>query len=300
MATKFFKKEVIIGGCAILAVLILVFGIDYLKGVNLFKPANYYYASYNDVSGLAVSAPVTLNGFKVGQVRDIEYEYDNPGHVLVELNLDKNLRIPRGTKAILNLDLLGTASIRLEMPASGDMLEVGGRIIGETDPGMLAGVGEKVIPAVDDILRKVDTLVASLNVIVSNPALAKSVDRIDGITEGVEASVNSIRSTVSRLNQAVALLPETMDNVEKMSDNLLAFSGELNDIPVKTMMDNLNETTENLKRISSQLDSPDSSIGMLLHDRGLYDNLNNAIISLDSLLADIKENPKRYISIKLL
>lgn len=307
MTNKIFKKEVVIGICAILAIVVLVFGIDYLKGINLFKPANYYYVSYENVAGLTVSSPVTVNGFKVGQVREIEYEYENPGHILVQLSLNKNLRVPRGTKAVLKQDLLGTASIHLVMPAHDDMHDIGERIIGETDPGMLAGMGEKVIPAVDDILQKVDTLITSLNKIAASPALEKSVERLDEITAGVEQSVNSIRETVSLLNLAVAELPATMgnvnkasDNVEQMSENLLALSNELKEVPVKPMIDNLNATTENLRRISSQLDSPNSSLGLLLRDRGLYDNVNNTIVSLDSLLTDIKSNPKRYISIKLL
>ena len=91
---KVFRKEILIAVCVLSALAILVFGIDFLKGVNVFKATNYYYATYTDVQGLAVSAPVTLSGYKVGQVRDITYEYDNPGHVRVEIALDKNLRLP--------------------------------------------------------------------------------------------------------------------------------------------------------------------------------------------------------------
>ena len=87
--SRIFRKETVIGACTVIAICVLFFGIEYLKGINIFKPANYYYVSYTDVNGLAVSSPVTVNGFKVGLVHEISYEYDNPGHVLVELNLDK-------------------------------------------------------------------------------------------------------------------------------------------------------------------------------------------------------------------
>ena len=313
MANPLYKKQVIIGGCAILAVLILVFGIDYLKGINLFKPANYYYVSYTDVQGLSVSAPVTVNGFKVGQVRDIQYEYDNPGHVLVELSLNRDLKVPRGTKAILKADLLGTASIHLVMPSHNDMHEIGEQIIGETDQGMFASVGDKVMPAVGEILVKVDTLLASLNTIVSDPAIATALGRLDGITYGVEGTINNVDLTVrdingavKTLNQAISTLPPTMDNVnhasanvEKMSENLLTVSQDLKDLPVKQFMDNLNTTSQNIKSLSQELNNPNSTLGLLLRDKGLYNNVNNTISSLDSLLVDIKANPKRYISIKL-
>ncbi|MDE6174658.1 MAG: MlaD family protein, partial [Duncaniella sp.] len=120
---KIRTKEFIIGGSVLLSLLILFFGIDYLKGINIFKSANYYYASYTNVTGLAQSAPVTLNGFKVGLVREISYEYDNPGHVLVELSLDKQLKLPVGTKAAIVTDMLGTSSVELRMAAGKDFYE---------------------------------------------------------------------------------------------------------------------------------------------------------------------------------
>lgn len=98
----------------LIAIAILIFGINFLKGVNLFKASNYYYATYNNVEGLAESAHVTLNGFNVGQVREIRYDYDHPGNVNVEISLDKSLKLPQGTKALLTSDMLGTASIVLE------------------------------------------------------------------------------------------------------------------------------------------------------------------------------------------
>ena len=95
------KKELIIGLCVLIALLVLFFGINFLKGVNLFKAANYYYATYTNAAGLQQSAPVTLDGFKVGQVREINYDYTNPGHVKVELSVDRELRIPKGSEAVI-------------------------------------------------------------------------------------------------------------------------------------------------------------------------------------------------------
>ena len=102
------KKEFTIGVSVIVAVLILVFGINYLKGVNLFQASNSYTAVYTNVAGLTQSAPVTVNGLKVGIVRDLAYEYDNPGHVRVRLDLDDNLKLTRGTEAVIVTDMLGT------------------------------------------------------------------------------------------------------------------------------------------------------------------------------------------------
>ena len=300
MKNKLFRRETIIGACTVIAICVLVFGIDYLKGINIFHPANYYYVSYTDVNGLTVSAPVNINGFKVGQVRELAYEYDNPGHILVELSLDKQLRIPKGTEAIIKSDILGTASVELKMPDNADMHDVGDKLIGVTDKGMLAGVSETLMPTVKDIMPKVDSLLTSLNRIASDPSLMASVNRLDAITLNLENTMQSI-------NKSVANLPSTMNNVngvtsniEQLSANLAAVSDELKDLPLQPIMANVEASSKNLKELTQQLNDPNSTLGLLLRDRGLYDNINNTIVSLDSLFTDIKRQPKRYISIKLL
>ena len=300
MVNKIFRKEVVIGICAILAIIVLVFGIDFLKGINIFKPANYYYVSYTDVSGLSVSAPVTINGFKVGQVRNIEYEYDNPGHILVELSLNKDLRVPRGTQAIIQKDLLGTADIHLEMPDHNDMHDIGDRIIGVTDKGMLAGVGDKLMPTVENILPKIDSLITALNRVVASPELMNAVKRLDGITANLDGTMRSINKSVGTLPATMTSVNATMTNVDSITVNLVALSNELKALPIKPMMENFNTTSANLRQLTTSLNSPNSTLGLLLHDRSLYDNINNTVISLDSLITDIKAHPKRYISIKLL
>lgn len=134
------KKELMIGLTVLITLLILFFGIDYLKGVNVFKAANYYYASYTNVAGLAQSAPVTVNGYKVGLVREINYEYDNPGHIKVELSLDRKLKVPVGTEAVLVTDMLGTSSIELRMGKDTRMHQVGDKLTCVNSSGLMDNV----------------------------------------------------------------------------------------------------------------------------------------------------------------
>lgn len=294
------KKEIIIGSCVILALAVLYFGIEYLKGVNLFKPANYYSAMYTDVAGLQKSAPVTLNGLKVGQVSSIGYEYKNPGHVLVEMSLDKELRIPSGSKAVIEQDLLGTATVVLHMSDATEYQPVGSRLEGETATGLMGTVSQQLMPSVSAIFPKIDTLLTSVNALAANPALAASVTRLDAITLNIDR-------TIRQLNAAVATLPATASNINTvsanlttMTDDLSQFTGKINAIPVDSLADNLTALSANLRQLSTELNNPNSTLGALTHDRELYNNLNAAAASLDSLLIDVKRNPKRYISIKLL
>ncbi len=294
------KKELTIGFCVVVALFALFLGINFLKGINIFKAANYYYATYTNAAGLQVSAPVMLNGYKVGQVREINYEYDNLGHVKAELSIDRALKLPKGTMAVIEQDLLGTATVVLHPTAATTFEEVGATLKSETASGMMEAVQQKLMPNLEGLFVQVDSLVRSLNVLASNPALTTSVNRLDAITLHIERTLKTI-------NASMKSLPPVMNNVNDISDNLKVMSGalaelssDLKELPIDTTMQNVAALSANLKTLSESLNRTDSSLGLITHDRALYDNLNNCAASLDSLLIDVKRNPKRYISIKLL
>ncbi len=298
---KLFTKELTIGLCVILALLILFFGIDYLKGINVFKAANYYYVSYTNVNGLTISAPVTANGYKVGLVREMEYEYDNPGHVKVEISLDKALRIPKGTKAILVTDLLGTASISLDLPDTApDYHNVGDKLSGEIATGMMDNVANDVLPAVTSLVPKIDSLLTSVTALVADPALTGSIRRLDNITANLEAMTANLSKATTSMPAVMADAKNIAGNLDSISSDLKVISAELREMPLDSTMQNVYVATLSLRQILDAMQSKDSSLGLLLNDPELYNNLNSTVGSLDSLLIDVKKNPKRYISIKLL
>lgn len=304
---KIFSKEMIIGGCVIITLAILFFGIDYLKGINVFKAANYYYVSYTNVAGLAQSAPVTVNGFKVGLVREISYEYDNPGHVLVELSLDKELKLPKGTEAIIASDLLGTATIELNMGTGSDYHNVGDKLIGLNATGMMDNISGELLPDIVGLMPKVDSILSSLSVIVADPALAQAISRLNNIMANVENSTSALAVTMNNVQPASRQLPSVVKNVDQITVNLSTASADLAQLaanlktmPLDSTINNINAITANLNNVTAALNSKDSSLGMLLYDPSLYNNLNNSASDLDSILIDLKRQPKRYIpSIKI-
>lgn len=289
------KKLLYIGISAVVALLILFVGINYLKGINLFHTSNYYFVSYESVTGLNVSAPVTANGFKVGQVREMNYEYDNPGHVRVELALDTELRVPEGTVAVLGADLLGTATISLQMPKSTTYAPVGSQLQGKLAGGLMDNVQSDLMP----ILPKVDSLITALTTVVTDPSLAAALSRLDAISADLNLLSANLASATKPLPGVVNKASGTMDNLAQMSTRLDSLSVTLNQLPINQTMDNVEAISQNLKQLTTQLQEPNSTLGLMLNDRGLYDNLNATVNSLDSLLVDIKANPKRYISIKV-
>ena len=292
---KRFSKEFKIGLSILVAAVVLFSGINYLKGINVFKAANYYYVSYENVNGLSVSSPVTLNGFKVGQVRDITYEYENPGHVLVELSLDKKIRIPSGSKAVISLDILGTASIVLQFSTEKDTYNIGDRLIGETAPSMMDDISKKMLPEVNRIFAKVDTLLTGVNILIADSALLNSVRRLDRITANLE-------TTTSQLNRSLASLPTTMNgvnatvtNLDTITSDLTVLTGQLKEMQLAVTMARVDSIATNLSWVTGRLTRPDNSVGLLLNDRKIYDNLDNATTTIDSILIDVKKNPRRYI-----
>lgn len=295
------RKEIIIGLLVVLALGLLFFGINFLKGVNIFKAANYYYASYTNVQGLAVSAPVTVNGFKVGLVRDIRYDYARPGHVVVEFSVDKDMKLPVGSEALIASDILGTANIELHLGADpGNLYAVGDTVPGSVKSGMMEAVSDGIMPAVSAVIPKVDTLLTSLNTLVADPALATSVRRMDQITAELNASVAALHTVLTQLQPVAANVRSITENVDTITGDLTMVSAQLREAPVDSIVTSLNATLANLEQLTAALNDPNSTVGRLTTDPALYDNLNSTISSLDSLFVDIKRNPKRYISIKLL
>lgn len=298
---KILSKEFIIGFSAIAAIVILFFGIDYLKGINLLNPANFYYASYDNVSGLEISAPVTVDGFKVGQVREMSFDYENPGKIKVLLALDKNLKIPEGTKAKMGTTLMSGNFIELELGKSSKMLNIGDEIPTVESSDLMSSISQDVMPAVNSILPHIDSLINNLNRIAADPALLASIRRLDGITDNLLLTTQGLRTTMNKD------VPAVMGNVKSITTgldtvcaNLGLLSAQLKALPLNQTVDNVNELTANLSQFSRQLNDKNSSLGKLTNDPELYNRLNRVAADVDSLIVDIKKNPKRYISIKLL
>ena len=296
---KIFRKEVLIGVLVLAALAILVFGIDFLKGINLFQPTNYYYASYTNVNGLSVSAPVTVNGYKIGQVREIQYEYDNPGHVKVELALNSDMKLQEGTVAALATDMLGTASIALELGTGANYLKAGDNLQTAQPAGLVDALSGDLMPKVSAIFPKLDSLLTTVTALAGDPALLASIRRLDAITASLDGACAKLNATMNQLQPIAGDVKHITGNFATTSDNLSAFSTTVRNMPVDSLMAQVQATAENLRQLTQELNNPNSTIGKLTSDPALYNNLNSTVQSLDSLFTDIKANPKRYINIKV-
>lgn len=285
-------KEIKIALVAIVGILVLFFGMKFLKGVQLFSNDHVYYVTFSDISGLAASSPIYANGFKVGTVKSIEYDYSKPGAIVATVGLDKKLQVPNGSRAEIESDLLGNVKLNLLLgdPSAG-MIPVGGKISGSIYAGAL-GKAAEMIPQIEKMLPKLDSILANLNTLTADPAIAKSLHNVEHIT-------NDLTTTTTQLNTLMASLNKEVPGMITRANNVLDQSGQLasnlSAVNVEETMTKVSETLENLRRFTDKLNANDGSLGLLLNDKKLYQNLNSTIAHADSLLINLREHPKRYV-----
>lgn len=298
---KFFNKNVKIALTVLVGLALLYWGINYLKGVNLLTPANHYFTELESTEGLISGAPVTVNGFEVGQVRDITYDYQK-NKITVMLSMNKEMCVPEGSTLNMVSGLMGGASLVLNL-GEGQAMKQGSYIPTTEVPGLMDHVTDNVLPQVTGMLPKVDSIMTNVNTLTGDPALAMALARLDGITRQLQASAQQLTALMTGLNRSV---PGVMNDVNGITGNLTGATGNLNELsttlkqlPLDSTVQSLNATLANLQALSQQLNDKNSTLGKVMNDRELYDNANHAIASLDSLLIDIKAHPKRYINVKV-
>lgn len=288
------KKEFKIGIAAIVALIILFIGINYLKGINMFKSESYYHVDYTEVNGLALSSPVYANGFKVGLVRDIQYNFNKPGHITVGIEMDDNIKIPVGSKAELVTEMLGTVKMNLIMNyGENQTIAPGDTIEGYANNGIMAKAEKDLLPQMEKMLPKLDSILSSLNKILADPAIGNTLKNAEQLT----ASLNQTSSHLQRLMSND--IPKLTGNVTAITEDLKVISGNLKGIDYAATFNKIDETLKNVYALTDKLNKKDNTIGLLLNDPELYNNLNATSENAASLLKDLQENPKRYVHFSL-
>ncbi|MBQ0089269.1 MAG: MCE family protein [Prevotellaceae bacterium] len=286
-----YTKEIKIALTAICAVILLFYGINFLKGINLFKKSNIYYVSFTDVSGLGKTNPVFANGYSIGTVADIQYDYEHPGNVIVEVEVDKNMHLPAGSHAELVSQMLGGVTMNILL-GKGEYLSPGDTIIGAPQVGALQAVSA-IVPTIEQLMPKIDSILTSLNTLLANPSLKNTLTNVESMT--AELNETSKQINILMTND----IPALTSKLNSTCSNMEALTGKLNKLDFETTINNTNTTLANVKdfteSLNKKINSKDNNIGLLLNDNKLYYSLNNTITSADSLMTDLKGHPKRYV-----
>ena len=284
------SKSTKIGALTLIALFLLYFGLNYLKGFNVFKRENVYYAAFPEVKNVNIASPVLVNGYKVGVVKSLSFDYKNGRSIIVGVDLESEYRMPKGSHLAIHQTALSGAELRIMQgdPRAG-YLNPGDTIRSETPDDIMSVTSNKIVPSVVNMMPKVDSVIVGLSNMVNNPNLAIMM-------ENMAATAQRLNRLTASLDKSIGTnLPAVMANTRTITDNVAELSTELKQLKLEALMAELQATSENLRSFSDQIRNSDGSLGMLLNDKSLYMRLDSMASSADALLRDLKANPKRYV-----
>ena len=293
---KTWSKNVKIGIAFLVGLVMIYFGLNFLKGVNIFQKQNTYISVFDNVNNLNVSSPILVNGFQVGLVNKIHMMETDSLNLAVEIRLDKGFKVKKGSKLEFSTDFLGGSSVNLLIsPYGTEYLSPGDTIAGTRAVGLMDGVA-RVIPKTDSIMSRLDTVSFALQTLATDPAWLSAVEAMSGTMEQLKASSNSLKNVLSQLEKE---LPGITDNLNVISTDFKKVSNNLAEIDVKKAFNTIDSTLLNLQNLSESLTRTDNSLGLLTQDTQLHDSITSTVNSATKLLEDIRENPEKYLSVRL-
>lgn len=291
------SREFRVGLLAVVAVFVLYFGLNFLKGVDIFTPVNYFYGTYEHIDGLVPSAPVYIKGLKVGQVEAVDYNFQRKTSFVVKVSVNKEVELPEGALMELFDDgLMGEKAIQLvyEPYTSGvNLHEKGDTLRSGLGGGLMADLTGTLMPKIESIAVQADSLLRSVRLLVDGGSVQNSLSALETTTAELAQSSTALRRMMH--NQVPAIL----NDVNALTGDFRVISSNLRTIDFAATMQQVDLTIRDLNQISTKITNGEGSLGLLINDTQLYTNLSNTANSADQLLIDLKSNPKRYVHFSL-
>ena len=301
-------NETKVGILAAVAITILVLGYSFLKGNNVFSSETELYANYASVEGLTVSKPVLVNGYQIGRVSALELKPD--GSILAQFKIDSDYEIPKNTIARLeSTDLLGGKAIVFELGNSKTYAEDGDILKANSEKNLMEQVqpiqkkAEQIIGRLDSVLTSVNNTISpefQQNFNKSFASIARTLETLEGTTRTVNGLVASestrISAIMANLESVSANFKNNNERINHVMTNLETMSDQFARANFEQTIKNADKAVADMQAAINKVNSGQGSLGMLINDDGLYNNLNNASANLDKLMIDLKANPKRYVS----
>ena len=293
---KTWSKNLKIGVAFLVSLVMIYFGVNFLKGVNIFQKQNSYISVFDNVNNLNVSSPVLVNGYQVGLVNSIHMLQSDSMELAVEIRLDRGFKVKKGSKLEFNTDFLGGSSVNLLInPYGTEFLSPGDTIAGTRAVGLMDGVAN-VIPKTDSIMSRIDSISIALQNLATDPSWLSTIEAMSETMKQLQASSKSLKTVMSNLEND---LPSIGNNLSDVSANFKKISSNLAEVDIQSTFNSIDSTVVNLKQLSNNLNSTDNSLGMLTNGTQLHDSITSTLNSATQLLQDIRENPEKYLSVRL-
>lgn len=289
---KAFTKEVKIALVALVGAVLLFFGMNFLKGLNIFASTSDYFIEFKDISGLSSSSPIYADGYQIGTVKDVIYDYSGEHPTRVVVAIDKDMRIPVGSTAEIVSDVMGNIKVNILLANNPrERVMPGGTIAGDVNGGAFGKVAA-MVPTIEKMLPKLDSILTSVNMLLADPALAQSLHNVQTITDNLTTSSAELNTLMKQLNRNV---PTMMAKANSVLDNTDKLTGNLAALDLQSTKQQVDQTIANVQQLTAKLNSKDNTLGLLMNDASLYNNLNTTMRSADTLLVNLREHPKRYV-----
>ncbi|WP_297124791.1 MlaD family protein [uncultured Porphyromonas sp.] len=293
---RLIRQTVKIGLFTLLAIVILYLGITYLKGLSISARSKTYYVAMNDVTGINVATRVFVNGYKVGSVRKMEYDYHNNGETILTLTLDPDIKLPQGTQVQVAQTLFSGALVNLILPEADKGVYINSKdtipMSTRASAKSLEQLQDEFVPRLSTTLGRMDSVLLQANAILSNP-------NIEPTLADVRQSAQHINASSAQLQQSLRSLPSIMERIDGTSTDVANFASRLDSLQLQETITNLESTSRELKSFSQTLNQSNGTVGRLLNEDGLYNRIDSVTTSLDALIRDIKANPKKYVKLSL-
>lgn len=299
------SNEVKVGLVVTAGIVFLIWGINFLKGTDIFSSRNTYYAIYHNVDGLRESDPIILSGYKVGHVDDLIFLEDRSGQIAVTLMIEDRIKVPKNSTVRIITDLLGTRTIDLEMSEFEAYAKSGDTLIAATQPSFTAELNKQVGPIkfkAENLMVSLDSVARMLNLLMNDQnrnSLSKTFSNIEGLTKKLDYQLSRDEGRLFAILDNVSSITENIkENNEELTNILKNFSQISDTLAKANLAQTIKQTNDVLSEtemLFAKINNGEGSMGMLLKDEKLYNNLANSASSLDQLLTDMKQNPKRYV-----
>ena len=305
------NKEFKIGFFAIASIIALVFGVNYLKGINILNDNSDFYAVYENIGGLQVGSPVLVNGYKVGMVSNIDLLTEQNQNLLVTISLDKEFDMAKNTVCkIVNQDLMGTKGIALILGDTNELVRGGDTLIGGIEATLQDEVNAQILPLknkAEELIGSIDSLMMIVTAVLNKDTrenLRNSLSSLDKTFELMSQTMVRVDSMVDINDDRIA---KVVKNLESITSNLESSNGEIKTILTNfaTLSDSLVKADiatvlQNVSDITTKINNGEGSIGLFLKDDKIYANFEKSTRELASLLEDIKSNPSRYVNFSII